>query len=83
MVFTVKGQKCDISREIVEKKMAGVEPDRGRRFFVELNGKRYPVKQVVYLSLRDQVEGLSSIDFSDADARSMLSQIGFDVSIED
>jgi hypothetical protein len=59
--------------------MKGVEPARGRNLFVDIDGQRYPVKQVLYLSLREQCECLDMLDFSDSYAKSILSQIGFKV----
>ena len=79
MVFVLKGRQCQLSKEEVEGQMKGVEPVRGRRFFVDIDGQRYPVKQVLYLSLREQCEGLDMLDFSDSFAESILSQIGFKV----
>lgn len=79
MVFVLKGKQCQLSKEEVESRMKGVEPARGRHFFVDIDGQRYPVKQVLYLSLREQCGCLDMIDFSDSYAKKILSQIGFEV----
>ena len=43
--FTVGGTEFSLSREDVERKLKGVEPENLHRVYVELNGKRYPIKQ--------------------------------------
>jgi hypothetical protein len=43
--FTVGGTEFSLSREEVERKLKGVEPENVRRVYVVLNGKRYPIKQ--------------------------------------
>jgi len=79
MVFTLNGKQCQLSKEDVERKMAGIQPVKGRNYFVTVKGERYPVKQVLYLSLREQCASLSMLDFSDNIARNILSQIGFEI----
>jgi len=82
MVFVVNGRKCQLSKEEVERALAGIQPARGRHYFVNMHGERYPVKQVLYLSLREQCAGLSLLDFSDDIAKNVLSQIGLEIIIE-
>ena len=79
VVFVLKGKQCQLSKEEVESRMKGVEPVKGRHLFVDIDGQRYPVKQVIYLSLREQCRCLDMLDFSDSYAENILSQIGFDV----
>jgi hypothetical protein len=82
MVFMLKGERCQISKEEVERTMTGVQSVKGRHYFVNVNGERYPVTQVLYLSLREQCEGLSLLDFSNDSAKNILSQIGFEIIAE-
>jgi hypothetical protein len=82
VVFTLKGRQCTLSKEDVEKMMSGVDPANGRNYFVVVNGRRYPAQQVLYLSLRGQLPGLSFLDFSSSDAGNILSQIGFEMIVE-
>jgi hypothetical protein len=79
MVFCVKGKQCQLLKEDVERLMNGVEPVRGRHYFVMIAGEKYPVMQVLYLCVRGQCEGLSMLDFSNAEAKNILSQIGFEI----
>lgn len=79
MDFVFKGKQCHLSREEVESRMKGVEPVKGQNMFIDIAGQRYPVKQVLYLSLREQCGRLDMLDFNDAYAKKILSQIGFEV----
>ena len=79
MVFTIKDKQCQLSRDEVERIVKGVPPARGRHYFVTIDGQKYPVVQVLYLSLRSQCEGLSQLDFSSAIAKNILSQLGFEI----
>ena len=79
VVFVLKGRQYQLSKEEVESRMKGVEPVKGRHLFVDIDGQRYPVKQVLYLSMREQCGCLDMLDFSDSYAESILSQIGFKV----
>jgi 5-methylcytosine-specific restriction protein B len=82
MHFTLTGQQYQLSKEEVERTMGGVEPSRGRHYFVVVNGQAYPPNQVLYLTLRRQHPGLSLADFSNDTAKNILSQIGFELVME-
>ncbi len=82
MVFTLKGRRCELSKEDVERTMNGVDPARGRNYFVIINGRRYPAEQVLYLCVRGQLTGLSFLDFRSSDAANILAQIGFEMIVE-
>jgi len=79
MVFMMSGRQCQLSKEEVERTMTGVQPIKGRHYFVNVNGEKYPVIQVLYLSLRKQCGGLSLLDVSNIIAKNILSQIGFEI----
>ena len=79
MVFTLSGRQCQLSKEEVEGTMTGVQPVKGRYYFVSVNGEKYPVTQVLYLSLRKQCGGLSHLDININIAKNILSQIGFEI----
>ena len=79
MILVLKGKQCQLSKEEVETRMKGVEPVKGRTLFVDIDGQKYPVKQVLYLSLREQCGCLDMLDFSESYAQNILSQIGFEV----
>jgi hypothetical protein len=79
MVFRLSGRQCQLSKEEVERAMIGTQPIKGRNYFVNVNGEKYPVTQVLYLSLRRQCGGLSLLDISNNIAKNILSQIGFEI----
>jgi hypothetical protein len=79
MVFMLSGRQYQLAKEEVERIMAGIQPVKGRYYFVNVNGEKYPVTQVLYLSLRKQCEGLSLLDISNNIAKNILSQIGFEI----
>ena len=68
------GRIYDVQRQEIEKKMAGVVPETGRRFFVALDRVQYPVKQVFGKAL-----GLPVAAFSTAYAYNVLSRLGFQI----
>ncbi|OGW51705.1 MAG: hypothetical protein A2Y81_09490 [Nitrospirae bacterium RBG_13_43_8] len=79
MVFMLNGRQCQLSKEEVEKTMVGVQPIKGRHYFVNVNGEKYPVTQVLFLSLRKQYAGISLVDINNNIAKNILSQIGFEI----
>jgi hypothetical protein len=79
MVFNLSGRQYQLSKEEVEGAMKGVQPLKGRNYFVNVNGEKYPVTQVLYLSLRKQRAGLSLLDINNIIAKNILSQMGFEI----
>ena len=75
--FVIRGRVYDIRRDDVVKAVEGVEPEPmsgKRKYYVEIGGKRYPIKQVVAL-----VTGLPRIAFTAMDAYRILTKLGFEV----
>jgi len=75
--FTIRGKVYDITREDVVNAVKDVEPEPligKRKYYVEINGKQYPIKQVVGL-----VTGLPRIAFTAMDAYRILTKLGFEV----
>ncbi|RLI85855.1 MAG: hypothetical protein DRO98_06285 [Archaeoglobales archaeon] len=70
----IQGRDYDLSKEEVEERMRGVEPEPIRKYYVEINGRKYPIKQVVAKCL-----GLDPIQFTSAYAYRILSRLGFKV----
>jgi hypothetical protein len=82
VVFTLKGRQCQLSKEDIEKAMNGLEPAKGRHYFVVVNGQRYPAEQVLYVSVKSQCTDLPQLDVSSSGAANILSQISFEVVVE-
>jgi len=77
VMFTIRGKQFDIERDDVINAVKNVEPEplTGRRkYYVEISGRRYPIKQVVSL-----VTGLPPIAFTAMDAYRILTKLGFEV----
>ena len=77
VMFTIKGKVYYITREDVINAIKDVEPDPltgKRRYYVEINGKQYPIKQVLSL-----VTELPRIAFTSMDAYRILTKLGFEV----
>ena len=78
MKFTIRGKNYEIDRSTIIQATKGVTPkdtDGRNKFYVELNGHRYPIKQLTHL-----VTGLPYTDgFTSQDARRNLTKLGFEV----
>lgn len=78
MRFTIGDKQYRLTRADVVKKMRNVQPDTvdGRnKYFVELFGRPYPIKQIVR-----KVTGMKALDFTSQDANRVLAKLGFHVS---
>ena len=77
MVFTIRGKRFDIEKDDIINAVKDVEPEPltgKRKYYIEINGKKYPIKQVISL-----VTGLPRIAFTAMDAYRILAKLGFEV----
>ncbi len=74
MDFTLLGRKFSLNPQDILSAMRGIQPEIVRTHAVDLDGKRYPVKQVVSV-----VTGLSKADFNSHQARQLLRRVGLPV----
>lgn len=74
MRFTVKGREFDISREQILTVVKGKQPKTITKYYIEIEGIRYPIKQVI-----EWVTGLHPIEFTSMYANDILSKLGFEV----
>ena len=72
MEFTLRASLFNLTRQDVEKAMIGVLPEQIRKYYVEVNGEKYPPKQVLSKALR-----LGRVEFTTMDAASILRRLGF------
>ena len=75
MRIIINGRPCNIDRMDIEKKTSSAVPKNGRRFFITINGRAYPVKQVFSIAT-----GLPAVAFSTSQAFNVLSRLGFEIS---
>jgi hypothetical protein len=77
MEFVVGKRKVELSKEKVVEVLKGLQPEplRGRaKYYVELDGKKYPVKQVIVA-----VISLPKESFATEQAVKILRALGFEV----
>ena len=77
MNFRLRGAALSITSADILKATRDVPPtpiDGRNKYFVELHGRRFPIKQVLRL-----VTGLPSVGFTAQDAHRILSRLGFDI----
>lgn len=75
MVATrVAGHDFSLEADLVERLMAGVEPEQIRDHYAVVSGRRFPPKQVLATAT-----GLDRADFTTHQARSILRRLGFGV----
>lgn len=74
MEFVIRGQRFNLSREEIEKRLKDVEPRGNSKYRVVIHGRKYPIKQVI-----SQATGLPSIAFTTQDAYRLLSRLGFEI----
>lgn len=72
MRFILKGKAYNLTREEVEIKMRGIEPEPARKYIIIMNGKEYPPKQILAETL-----GLGRVEFTTMDATNILRRLGF------
>jgi hypothetical protein len=78
--FILRGEELELYRGDVETAAQGCGPEPIRKHYVEVDGKRFPPKQLLECVLK--VKGykdneFSRLDFTTIDARSILKRLGF------
>ena len=76
MRVIIKGKTYKANKEDVEKKLKGIQPELDEKFkyFVEIEGKQFPIKQIVSKSL-----GLLKPAFNTQEAFAILQRLGFKI----
>jgi len=74
MKFTIRGKIYELTQEDVLRKVANIEPQRIYEYYIEIGGRRYPIKQVLALAT-----ALPPISFTSKDAYDILSRLGFEI----
>lgn len=77
MRFVIRGKEYEITQEDILERMRDVEPKEIRKYYVEVSGREYPIKQVISKALN-----VEPIAFTSMDAFGILSRLGFDVKTE-
>ena len=72
--FTLRSTPFEINAEDIQQAIKGKTPEFIRKYFVEIAGQRYPIKQVLAA-----VSDLPPISFSSMDAYRVLHKLGFEI----
>lgn len=75
--FTLRGERYSLTRDLVVESISGAVPREIKRYYVEIEGTRYPVKQVFELAT-----DLSPADFTTHDAIRILKKLCFEIGRE-
>ncbi len=75
MRTTILGKFYNITKEKVEENLRDIEPEEGKaKYFVEIGGKKYPVKQVI-----SQTLNVAKVAFTSQQAFGILHKLGFEI----
>ena len=74
MRFTLDGESFELTPETVRARLAGAAPETIREYWVDINGTRWPVKQVISLAT-----GADRMRFQSQSARRWLGNLGFEL----
>src|SRR5690349_15194401 len=77
MHFTLDGQSFELTPELVRRSLVGQDPEDIREYWVEIDGVRWPVKQVIALAT-----GAKRTRFQSQDSRRWLRNLGFAIGPE-
>ncbi|MBF4161595.1 DUF6884 domain-containing protein [Nocardioides acrostichi] len=72
--FTLAGRQFDLSNDDVRSRIAQHHPEPVDTYWVEIDGARWPVKQVLALAT-----GLPKRDFQSQNSRRLLARLGFTI----
>jgi hypothetical protein len=76
--FILRGKSYTFEPKDVENAVKGNDPGNIQKYAVKLQGKEYPIKQVVRLLTK-----LDSAEFTAHDAYRVLRKIGFGITVYD
>jgi 5-methylcytosine-specific restriction protein B len=72
--ITIGGRQYEVERKQVIKAIKDKEPRLIKSYYMEVEGKQYPIKQVVELTLK-----IPAIAFTSMDAYRLLVKLGFEI----
>lgn len=74
MRFTLDGESFELTPDIVRQRLVGATPKPVQQYWVEIDGVRWPVKQVIAIAT-----GAASSRFQSQDSRRWLASLGFNI----
>lgn len=80
MRFVLRGEALELTSRDVKAAVRGCSPEAVRKHFVEVDGQRFPPKQLLERVLKSKGykdSEFNRLDFTTLDARSILQRLGF------
>ena len=80
MRFVLRGEELKLTPRDVEDAARACSPEAVRKHFVEVDGKRFPPRQLLECVLKAKGykdSEFNQLDFTTLDARSILRRLGF------
>ena len=75
MRTTILGRSYNITKADIEQNLRDIEPEEGKaKYFVEIGGKKYPIKQAL-----SQTLNLAKVAFTSQQAFGILHKLGFKI----
>lgn len=72
--FIIRGDVYEIDAEKIRQAVKGSTPKPISKYYVEIDGQRYPIKQVLAM-----VSNIPLIGFTSLDAYRVLNKLGFEI----
>lgn len=72
MRFILRGKAYELTRQGVEEKVIHVKPGPIQKYYVVINGKQYPPKQVI-----SECIDIALVEFTTMDAANILRRLDF------
>ncbi len=74
MEITIRGNKYKIFKKKILQVLKGADPQRIVTYSIEVNGKKFPIKQALAKTLK-----ISPLEFSTGRAYQILQDLGFEI----
>jgi hypothetical protein len=74
MRFTINQKEYRLERKDVEKRMRGIWPEPIAKYYIVVQGKNYPPKQVLSV-----VSKIDRVEFTTMGAHQILGKLGYDL----
>jgi hypothetical protein len=75
--FTLRGEQLSLSKDFVERALRNAQPRSIKKYYVTIDGRDFPIKQVL-----STATGKPEAGFITTDAYRILSNLGFEVKVE-
>lgn len=74
MRVKIGGTVFEVDKQGITESLQGIEPNAGGRYFIELDGTTFPIRQALAAAL-----GIPAIALSTNHCYAVLQKIGFDI----